>query len=90
MTLWRSWVRFGLFVASLVPTVAVHAAAIDLNRASVDEFREGLGVGPVPAERIVTHRETVGRFRSVDDLRDVWGVSERIIRRMMPHVTVRP
>lgn len=70
-------------------TLPVQAAAFDLNRVSVSELREMVGVGPVPVERIVTYRETVGRFRSVGDLREVWGLSERIIRRVIPHVTVR-
>ena len=90
MTVWRYWVQVGLFGVSLAWTLPGQATVLDLNRVSVGELREVVGVGPVPAERIVTHRETVGRFRSVDDLREVWGVSERIIRRVMPHVIVRP
>ena len=90
MTEGRFWVRAGLFGLLLAWALPGQAGAIDLNRVSVGELREVIGVGPVPAERIVTYRETVGRFQSVDDLRDVWGLSERIIRRVLPHVTVRP
>ena len=90
MTVWRLLVRFGVLGASLLWTVVASSAPLDLNRASVGELRDEVGVGPVPAERIVTYRETVGRFQSVDDLREVWGLSERIIRRVVPHVTVRP
>ena len=90
MTVWRVWVRVVLLGVWLGWALPGQAAVLDLNRVSVGELREVIGVGPVPAERIVTYRETVGRFQSVDDLREVWGLSERIIRRVVPHVTVRP
>ena len=84
------WIRAGFLGLCLAWPVPGSAAAVDLNRVSVGELRELIGVGTVPAERIVTYRETVGQFRSVDELRDVWGVSERIIQRVIPQVTVRP
>lgn len=49
---------------------------ISLNRASAQDLEQLPGVGPVLAERIVAHRETVGRFQSVDDLLDVPGIGE--------------
>jgi competence protein ComEA len=33
-------------------------------------------VGPVLAGRIIAHRETIGRFESVEDLLDVAGIGE--------------
>lgn len=49
---------------------------IDINTADETELQELPGVGPVLAGRIVAHRETVGRFESVEDLLDVAGIGE--------------
>ena len=49
---------------------------ISLNTATVDELQELPGVGPVLAERIVSHRDAVGRFETVEDLLDVSGIGE--------------
>jgi competence protein ComEA len=49
---------------------------ISLSQASATEL-EGLpGVGPVLAERIVSHREASGRFEVVEDLLQVPGIGE--------------
>jgi competence protein ComEA len=49
---------------------------IDINTADETELQKLPGVGPVLAGRIVAHRETIGRFESVDDLLDVPGIGE--------------
>ena len=49
---------------------------IRLNAASVSDLQELPGVGPVLAERILAHRESVGSFGAVEDLLDVPGIGE--------------
>lgn len=49
---------------------------IDLNRADATQLQELPGVGPVLAGNIVSYRESVGRFESVDDLLEVPGIGE--------------
>lgn len=49
---------------------------IHLNSASAAELETLPGVGPVLAERIVTHRESHGDFTQVEDLLDVSGIGE--------------
>ena len=49
---------------------------IDINVADETELQKLPGVGPVLAGRIVSHRETDGRFESVEDLLDVPGIGE--------------
>ena len=49
---------------------------LSLNTATADELQELPGVGPVLAERIVSHRDAVGRFETVDDLLEVSGIGE--------------
>lgn len=49
---------------------------IDINTADETTLQKLPGVGPVLAGRIVAHRETIGRFESVEDLLDVPGIGE--------------
>lgn len=54
----------------------VTGSGIDLNRATATELEALPGVGPVLAERIVSHREEHGPFTVVEDLLDVVGIGE--------------
>jgi competence protein ComEA len=49
---------------------------IDINRADATELQALPGVGPVLAANIISHRDDVGRFDSVEDLLDVPGIGE--------------
>lgn len=51
-------------------------AGVDLNRATAAELEALPGVGPVLAQRIVSHREERGPFTMVEDLLDVAGIGE--------------
>jgi competence protein ComEA len=50
---------------------------LSLNHASAADFEELPGIGPVLAERIVDHREQIGGFTSMGQLRDVPGIGEQ-------------
>ncbi len=62
---------------------------IDLNRASADELEQLPGIGPVLAHRIVEYRQQVGRFESVDELRNVRGIGSKRLEQIRPLVVVR-
>jgi comEA protein len=66
------------------------AKPIDLNAANVKELQQLPGVGPVTAQRIVEMREKSGRFRRVEDLLAVRGISQKKIAALRPYVTVSP
>jgi competence ComEA-like helix-hairpin-helix protein len=63
------------------------SSRVDLNRASREELLALPGVGDVLAERIIAHRERTGGFASLEDLRDVAGVSDRVFADLKPLVT---
>lgn len=50
---------------------------LSLNRASAADLEELPGIGPVLAERMVDHREQIGGFTSIGQLRDVPGIGEK-------------
>jgi competence ComEA-like helix-hairpin-helix protein len=64
------------------------AKPIDLNAANAKELQELPGVGPVTAQRIIDLREKSGRFKRVEDLLAVRGISQKKLDAMRPYVTV--
>jgi competence ComEA-like helix-hairpin-helix protein len=53
---------------------------VDLNTSSIDELAEALpGVGPSTAKKIIDYRRTYGEIRTVDDLRNIKGLSDSAV-----------
>ena len=65
------------------------ASPIDLNAASVEELQQLPGVGPATAQAIVNFREKSGRFKRVEDLLAVHGISQTKFDSIRPYVTVK-
>ena len=64
------------------------AAPVDLNAADATALDALPGIGPVLAERIVSHREEVGPFGSVEDLESVRGIGPSLLSAVRDLVTV--
>jgi competence ComEA-like helix-hairpin-helix protein len=64
------------------------AKPIDLNIANVKELRELPGVGAVTAQRIIDMRQKSGRFKRVEDLLAIRGISQKKLDAMRPYVTL--
>lgn len=65
------------------------SAVIDINTASASELENLDGVGPVLAARIVSYRDSVGGFKTVEDLLDVPGIGEAKLAAIRDDVVVR-
>ena len=63
-------------------------ATVSLNQATAAELETLPGIGPVLAERIVQHRDTVGGFKEVGDLRDVSGIGEKTFQALVELVAL--
>ncbi|GAA4576877.1 hypothetical protein GCM10023176_49260 [Micromonospora coerulea] len=63
-------------------------APVNLNTATLAQLDALPGVGPVLAQRILTHREQHGGFRSVADLRQVEGIGDARYEQLKDLVTV--
>jgi len=61
---------------------------IDLNTATLKELVTLPGIGEVLAGRIITHRDTNGRFETVDALVDVQGIGRQLLEAVRELVTV--
>lgn len=64
------------------------AGGISINNATAAELDALPGIGPVLAERIVTHRATHGPFRSIDQLSDVSGIGDSVMEQIRSQVTL--
>ena len=67
---------------------SVHAeepnGPVNINTASAEELSELKGVGKTKAEAIVAHRNEHGEFSKVEDLTQVKGIGESILKSNRP------
>jgi competence protein ComEA len=62
---------------------------IDLNAASAEQLLRISGVGPAIAARLVARRDSLGRFRSYDDVDAVRGVGPALLARIRAATVLR-
>lgn len=67
---------------------AAPGALVNVNTASAAELVQIPGIGTTLAARIVSHRETNGRFRTVDELQKVKGISRKKLEKLRPFISV--
>ena len=61
---------------------------IDINQATQEDLININGVGEVISLRILTQKEKLGGFVSMEQLKDVWGLSPEVILNLNTHFTV--
>jgi competence protein ComEA len=69
------------------PAVMAADGKININAASVDELTQLQKVGPKTAERIVAYRQAHGPFKTIDDLKNVKGVGDKILELNKERIT---
>jgi competence protein ComEA len=70
------------------PREAAESGLLDLNAASEAELDGLPGIGPSKARAIADYRKAHGGFRSVDELRQVKGIGEKLLEKIRPLVRV--
>ena len=73
-------------VALLVSGAA--SAALNLNTAGKDELVALPGIGPSKAQAILDYRKEHGQFKSVDEVRKVKGIGEKLFQQIKPELAV--
>ena len=77
-----------LFALLLLLVSGAASAALNLNTATKDELVGLPGVGPAKAQAIVDYRNQHGPFRSLDELRKVKGIGEKLFLQLKPELTL--
>src|SRR3979490_3408027 len=81
---------FLISIASALAQKHPPAKPIDLNAANAKELQELPGVGAVTAQRIIDMRQKSGRFKRVEDLLAIRGISQKKLAACRPYVVIGP
>lgn len=69
-------------------SAAAPAAKLNLNQATAADFETLPGIGPVLAQRIIDHRDSIGGFTEIGQLRDVPGIGEKTFQALAELVSL--
>lgn len=61
---------------------------INVNTAKANELARLKGVGEVKAQAIVNYRKTYGKFNSLDDLLNVKGIGEKVLKDNLKRLSI--
>ena len=61
---------------------------IKINIADENKLQEIQGVGPSMANRIIEYRKSNGRFKKIDDLKNVSGIGDKRFESMKESITI--
>lgn len=61
---------------------------ININIADENKLQEIQGVGPSMANRIIEYRKSNGRFKKIDDLKNVSGIGDKRFESMKESITI--
>lgn len=62
---------------------------VNINTADKDTLSENLtGIGPAIAERIISYRNYYGGFQTINELKNVKGIGDKIFEKIKDNITV--
>ena len=61
---------------------------ININTADSTVLQQLNGVGPATAEKIISHRESVGKFKKIEDLKNVSGIGDKTYEKLAAFIKV--
>lgn len=67
---------------------AQNTSKVNINTADAEELMSLDGVGPATAEKIITHREEHGSFKSIENIMDVSGIGEKTFEGLKDDISV--
>lgn len=62
---------------------------ININTATTDDWKTFPGIGDVIGNRIVKYRNSIGGFKSVDDVKKTYGLSDSTFNSIRPYLTLQ-
>lgn len=67
---------------------SIELNSININTADTTTLKSLNGIGTVYANRIVKFRNSLGGFFAIDQIRDVWGISDSLFISIEPYLTI--
>jgi DNA uptake protein ComE-like DNA-binding protein len=72
------------------PASKAPASPIDINTATIENWKQLPGIGDILAARIVKYRERSGGFVSTAQVRKTYGISDSLFTVILPYLQFRP
>lgn len=76
----------GLATSSTAQPNSQTHQCVDVNTANAEELQQLPGVGPALSQRIIDHRNTHGRFTTLEDLDEVSGIGVAMLNKLRDRV----
>lgn len=61
---------------------------VNINTADASKLQELNGIGEARAQAIISHRENIGAFQSVEDIKQVEGIGDGIFDKIKDQISV--
>ncbi len=61
---------------------------VNINQATTSQLQQIDGIGKTIAGRIIEFRETYGSFKTIDEVKKVKGIGERIFEKIKLHIDI--
>lgn len=75
-------------IAEVASRPPLEKKSVDINVADTTELKKLNGIGSVYAKRIVKFRNSLGGYFTVDQIKEVWGISDSLFVSIKPFLTV--
>ena len=73
----------------LFPLIALCSEAININKADKETLMNAIkGVGEKKAEAIIVYRQENGPFKSIDDLLNIKGITQKMVDKHREMLTI--
>lgn len=66
-----------------------NSGKININKATSEELQKVSGIGPSLAEKIISYRNSNGKFNSIEDLKNISGIGDKKFETIKEHLIVK-
>lgn len=86
-----SWIiGLALAVTILMSNPLFAENVVNVNTANIEELKTLQGIGEVRADAITKYRQSYGPFQSLDELKNVTGIGDKIIEANRASIILQP